>query len=97
MLQRPELEGPVNACAPEPCTSSEFASAFGSAVSRPAFCPLPSAVVRGVFGEMGEETLLVSQRAVPAALVASGFKFRHPDILSGLTAALDYHGGADRA
>ena len=95
-MQRPELEGPINVCAPEPCTSAEFASAFGKAVSRPAFCPLPSPIVNAVFGEMGQETLLVSQRAVPAALVASGFRFRHPDITTGLVSALDYHGSADR-
>lgn len=93
--QRPEVEGPVNACAPQPCTSAEFAAAFGSALSRPAFMPLPTPAVRAVFGEMGEETLLVSQRAVPTALEASGFRFWYPDVTSAMRAAVTFHGGTE--
>lgn len=96
ILQRPELEGVVNLTAPEPCTSAEFASAFGRVLSRPAILPLPTAAVKTVFGEMGEETLLVSQRAVPKALLESGFVFRCPDIERGLRAAIDRNGGAGR-
>ncbi|CAE7252940.1 unnamed protein product [Symbiodinium sp. KB8] len=95
--QREELEGPVNACAPNPCTSAEFASAFGGALGRPALIPLPTPVVKGVFGEMGDETLLVSQRAVPTALLASGFRFWHNDIRTALKSAVSYHSATEPA
>ncbi|KAA0150111.1 hypothetical protein FNF27_04724 [Cafeteria roenbergensis] len=96
-VQREELEGPVNACAPNPCTSAEFASAFGGALGRPALIPLPTPVVKGVFGEMGDETLLVSQRAVPTALLASGFRFWHNDIRTALKSAVSYHSATEPA
>jgi NAD dependent epimerase/dehydratase family enzyme len=78
----------VNACAPDPVRNSEFVAALGRAMHRPAIVPMPEAVVRAVFGEMGEETLLTSQRAVPEKLLASGFRFLHPTIDEALASAL---------
>jgi NAD dependent epimerase/dehydratase family enzyme len=83
-----ELRGPVNTCAPAPARSADFAAAFGAALHRPAFVPLPSLAVRAVFGEMGDEMLLAGQRAVPAKLEASGFVFAHRDIAAGCREAV---------
>lgn len=85
---RPDVSGPINACAPNPVTNADFMSAFGRAMHRPSLLPMPEVAVRGVFGEMGEETLLVSQRAVPEKLEASGFRFLHPTIDEAMRAAL---------
>jgi len=87
------ISGPVNACAPQGATNSQLVKAIGSNVMRPTLFPLPSAVVKAVFGQMGEETLLVSQRAVPNKLLDSGFRFRHPDIKSAVGSALSSDGG----
>lgn len=38
---------------------------LGSVLRRPTIFPMPEAVVKTAFGQMGEETLLISQRAVP--------------------------------
>jgi NAD dependent epimerase/dehydratase family enzyme len=83
-----ELEGPTNACAPEPATGAAFAAALGAAVHRPAIIPLPTFAVRTIFGEMGDETLLASQRAVPQKLLATGFHFLQKDIVAGCEEAL---------
>ncbi len=91
------LRGPVNTCSPNPVTSRDFSAALGRALHRPALIPLPESVVRMVFGEMGEETLLVSQRAVPKRLSESGFRFLYPDIDGALRAAVSHTGGLDRA
>lgn len=90
-IGRPDLTGPVNVCSPNPLRNAEFMSALGAAMRRPAILPMPEPVVRAVFGEMGEETLLVSQRAVPEKLTAAGFRFMHPDIHGALAAALHHH------
>jgi NAD dependent epimerase/dehydratase family enzyme len=37
-----------------------------------------------MFGEMAEETLLASQRAVPVVLTKAGFQFRKPTIRESL-------------
>jgi uncharacterized protein len=87
-LKRDDISGPINVVAPGPVRSAEFTGALARALRRPHLLPLPEPVVRGVFGEMGEETLLASQRAVPDRLTAAGFRFAQPDIDAGITAAL---------
>ncbi|TNF70508.1 MAG: DUF1731 domain-containing protein, partial [Acidobacteria bacterium] len=40
--------------------------------------PVPAAVLRLAFGEMGE-LLLTGQRAVPKKLLEAGYQFRYPE------------------
>ena len=47
---------------------------------RPAGLPVPAVVLRAVFGQMADETLLGSTRATPAALIDSGYVFRHAQV-----------------
>lgn len=79
-----EMTGPVNAVAPHPVRSRELASALGRVLRRPAVLPVPEGAVRLVAGQMGEETLLASIRAVPSALERSGYRYRHPGIEQAL-------------
>jgi uncharacterized protein (TIGR01777 family) len=81
------LAGPVNAVAPEAATNAEFTRALGHALHRPAILPVPRLAVRIGFGETSE-VLLASQRAVPAAAMASGYRFRQPTLASALADAL---------
>ena len=74
------MKGPINAVAPQPVTNREFVNALARALHRPAIFPLPAFIVKTVFGEMGREMLLASQRVVPEKLQQLGFKFRHPEI-----------------
>lgn len=87
-LQNESVRGAVNVVAPSPVRSADFVSALGKALHRPTIFPLPEFVIRGVMGEMGEELLLTSARAVPAKLQAAGYKFRHADLDDALRAAL---------
>ena len=75
-----DLQGPVNAVAPQPVRNSEFVRALGKVLHRPAIFPLPAFVVRTVFGEMGEALLLGSARVRPAKLEAAGYSFRHSEL-----------------
>lgn len=73
------LAGPVNATAPEPVTSGDMARALGRALHRPAVLPVPAVALRLVVGrQMADEMVLASQRAVPACLLESGYRFHHP-------------------
>ena len=87
-LASPGLAGPVNVVAPTPTTNAQFTAALAAALHRPAFLHMPEAVVRLVFGEMGDALLLSSQRCSPAKLEASGFTFGAPTIEKGIAAAL---------
>ena len=41
-----------------------------------------------MFGDMGDATILASQRVVPTRLLGAGFKFHHETIDAGLRSAL---------
>lgn len=75
-----QLEGPVNAVAPEPVTQREFAKTLGKVLRRPAFLPLPGGVISKVFGQMGREVLLAGQRVRPTRLLETGFRFDFPTL-----------------
>ncbi len=78
------LQGAVNTVSPNPVTNAEFTSALASALHRPAIFPMPAFAVKLVFGEMGEELFLGSQRVEPAKLLANGYQFKHPDLKNTL-------------
>jgi len=82
------LEGPVNAVAPNPVTNREFTRTLASVLSRPAFVRVPAFVLRTLFGEMADEMLLASTRALPRRLLKSGFVFRHGDLPAALAEML---------
>ena len=81
------ITGPLNASAPEPVTSKQFAKALGRALHRPAVAPVPKLALRALYGEMSE-IILEGQRAVPARALAAGYEFQHPDLDEALHAAL---------
>lgn len=89
VLETKALSGPVNVCAPEPCTNEEFTASLGQTMSRPTILPLPGFAVKALFGEMGEELLLGGNRVYPKKLLDSGFEFQHPDIASSLQSAIN--------
>jgi uncharacterized protein (TIGR01777 family) len=76
-IQTPALTGAVNAVAPTPVTNREFTAGLGQVLRRPTIAPVPDVVLRMLFGEMAEGTVLASQRVRPTALEGSGFSFLH--------------------
>jgi uncharacterized protein (TIGR01777 family) len=74
-----QIRGPLNAVAPSPVTNSEFTRELARALGRPALFPVPEFALRLLFGEMAD-VLLASQRIVPRAAEAAGFRFRFPQL-----------------
>lgn len=87
------LQGPVNVVAPQAATNREFTHALGDVLGRPMFVPVPALAIRWMFGEMGEATVLASQRAAPARLLAAGFRFEHETLKGALEAELHEKSG----
>lgn len=79
--------GPFNLTAPEPVTNREFSRQLAAVLGRPNLFRAPKLALHAVLGEMAT-VLLEGQRAVPAALEALGFRFRHRDVRSALQAEL---------
>ncbi len=84
VLNDDSLQGPVNTVAPNPVTNGDFTRTLASVLKRPALFPMPAFAVRLVFGQMGDELFLASQRVEPAKLIASGYQFQHPELRKAL-------------
>ena len=80
VLRDESLSGPVNMCSPNPVTNREFTKALNRVLKRPTLLRIPAFVLKAAFGEMADEELLYSMRAVPQKLIDSGFEFEHPQI-----------------
>jgi uncharacterized protein (TIGR01777 family) len=88
ILKNDLIQGPVNLVAPKPVRNVEFAKTLASVLTRPAVFPLPALVVKAVFGEMGEELLLGSQKVEASKLISSGYPFRYRELRTSLAAIL---------
>ncbi|HEY3216423.1 MAG TPA: TIGR01777 family oxidoreductase [Candidatus Eisenbacteria bacterium] len=88
LLDHPALAGPVNAVAPQPVTSREFAATLGRVLRRPTRFQVPAWALRLALGQMADEMLLGSTRAVPRRLEHSGFTFLHPRLEEALAGLL---------
>lgn len=86
-LAESEVSGPVNLCCPEVPTNAEFTRVLAEHLGRPAFLHVPAAAIRLAAGPMAPE-VLGSVRAVPTALLESGYTFADNDITEVLRAAL---------
>ncbi|MDE0605860.1 MAG: TIGR01777 family oxidoreductase [Acidimicrobiaceae bacterium] len=85
-----EVSGPVNMTAPNPVTNAEFTATLGQVLSRPTILPTPKAVMWATLGrELTEQLLYTSQKVEPAALIASGYRFREPDLAQALRSVLN--------
>ena len=84
LLDGVDIEGPVNAVTPEPVTNGVFTRTLGRVLGRPTVAPAPAFALRLAFGEMADAALLASTRVKPDRLVASGYRFRFPDLEGAL-------------
>jgi hypothetical protein len=79
LLDRSDISGPVNLCAPYPVRNRELSEALGRVLRRRLFPRVPALPIRLLLGEFG--TLALSgQKVIPRRLLQSGFVFRHPKI-----------------
>jgi len=88
ILKNDLLQGAVNMVAPKPVRNAEFAKTLAGVLSRPAIFPLPVFVVKTLFGEMGDELLLGSQKVEPGKLISSGYPFRYRELRASLEGLL---------
>jgi uncharacterized protein (TIGR01777 family) len=73
------VRGPFNGVAPYPVTNADFTQELAKVLHRPALLSVPPAALKLLYGEMAD-VLLSSQRAIPVAAEAAGFRFRFPQL-----------------
>jgi hypothetical protein len=83
VMRQPNIEGPVNFCAPAPVRNKDFAKTLAKVLGRPALMKVPGFMLRTALGEFSS-VLLASQRVVPDKLLQAGFRFTYPDIETAL-------------
>ena len=86
-VEHAQIEGPLNAVAPNPVTNREFTRVLARVLHRPAIFPVPGFGLKVLMGDFGE-VLLASQRVVPRVAEATGYGFKHPNLEEALRAIL---------
>ena len=79
-----DITGPINCTAPQPVTNRDFAKTLGKVLKRPAIAPMPAAIVKLLFGQMGDELMIQGQSVIPQKLQQQGFQFNYSDLRSAL-------------
>lgn len=76
-LDNEQLDGPLNATAPNPEQNRDFSSILGRVLGRPALIPLPPFALQLALGEMSISLLVEKQRALPHKALTHGYQFRY--------------------
>jgi uncharacterized protein (TIGR01777 family) len=82
-LTRSDLEGVLNATAPNPVRMSELCQTLGDVLSRPSWLPVPSFALEALLGE-GAQIVLEGQQVLPKRAISSGFKYQYPTLKQAL-------------
>lgn len=88
-LQNPQVEGVLNATAPNPVRMNELCQTLGEVLQRPSWLPVPGFALELLLGD-GAKVVLEGQKVLPKQTLASGFQYQYPtlklaleEILSG--------------
>jgi len=82
-LMARKAEGVYNAVSPHPVSNRRFTKALGSALHRPTFVPLPTIVLKMLYGEAAT-VLIDSKEVYPRRLEALGFAYGYETIETAL-------------
>jgi len=89
-LMNHSCEGVYNLSSPNPVTNSKFTRTLANLLHRPALAPMPSFVIKLLFGEMSE-ILLSSQKVAPKRILEDGFQFKFSNINDALKDVINKH------
>lgn len=78
-LQNPQVEGVLNATAPNPVRMNELCETLGSVLQRPSWLPVPSFALELLLGD-GAKVVLEGQKVLPKQTLASGFQYQYPTL-----------------
>ncbi|MBV7506424.1 TIGR01777 family oxidoreductase [Bacillus sp. sid0103] len=79
IIEKDQINGPINFTAPNPVTMSEFGETLSIVLHRPHWLPVPRFALRLLLGEMS--TLVVDgQMVLPKKLLENGYQFQYADL-----------------
>ena len=80
LIKKDDTSGAVNVTSPSPVRNCELTSAISNVLSKPAWFNLPKSLIKITLGQMGTETMLHSQRALPKVLLDAGFRWHYENL-----------------
>lgn len=78
-LQNSQVQGVLNATAPNPVRMNELCQTLGEVLSRPSWLPVPSFALEMLLGD-GAKVVLEGQKVLPKQTLASGFQYQYPTL-----------------
>lgn len=78
-LQNPQVEGVLNATAPNPVRMNELCETLGEILKRPSWLPVPSFALELLLGD-GAKVVLEGQQVLPKRTLVSGFQYEYPTL-----------------
>lgn len=84
LIQNEQLHGPVNLVSPHVCTNRELTEAIGRIINKTVKPAVPAFMLKMMFGEMAEETMLADLAVIPRKLQEAGFAWRHATLEAAL-------------
>jgi len=76
-LDNPQVEGAVNATAPNPLQMADFCRTLGEVIQRPSWLPVPKFVLELLLGEAAQ-VLVEGQKVIPQKAMQGGYTFLYP-------------------
>lgn len=86
-LTRSDIEGVLNATAPNPVRMTELADTMGQVLNRPSWLPVPRLALEALLGD-GAMVVLEGQQVIPKRTLASGFNYQYPTVKQALAEIL---------
>lgn len=78
-LQNSQVQGVLNATAPNPVRMNELCHTLGEVLSRPSWLPVPGFALELLLGD-GAKVVLEGQKVLPKQTLASGFQYQYPTL-----------------
>ena len=78
-LQNSQVQGVLNATAPNPVRMNELCQTLGEVLKRPSWLPVPSFALELLLGD-GAKVVLEGQKVLPKQTLASGFEYQYPTL-----------------
>lgn len=86
-LTRSDMEGVLNATAPNPVRMTQLADTMGQVMNRPSWLPVPALALEALLGD-GAMVVLEGQQVIPKRTLASGFNYEYPTVKQALAEIL---------
>ncbi len=78
-LQNSQVEGVLNATAPNPVRMNELCQTLGEVLQRPSWLPVPGFALEMLLGD-GAKLVLEGQKVLPKQTLTSGFQYQYPTL-----------------